>query len=69
MPLHQLGEHLSELPRDAAWTVVCAGGYRASIGASVLKAAGFPNVIAAQDGIDAWRKAGMALEAEPVTTS
>ncbi len=68
VPLHQLSQRLAELPRDAAWTVVCAGGYRASIGASVLQSAGFKNVTAAREGIDTWRKAGMPLEETPAAT-
>ena len=64
IPLHKLGEHLSELPRETAWTTLCAGGYRASIAASVLQAAGFPNVTAASEGVDAWKKAGLPVESE-----
>jgi glyoxylase-like metal-dependent hydrolase (beta-lactamase superfamily II)/rhodanese-related sulfurtransferase len=67
VPLHLLPKRLAELPRDAAWTVVCGGGYRASIGASVLQSAGFRNVTAAREGVDNWRKAGMPLEDVPTT--
>jgi len=67
VPLHLLPKRLAELPRDVAWTVVCGGGYRASIGASVLQSAGFRNVTAAREGVDNWRKAGMPLEDVPTT--
>jgi rhodanese-related sulfurtransferase len=67
VPLHRLRERLTELPRDAAWTVVCAGGYRSSTAASILQAAGFERVTVALDGVDAWRRAGLPLATEAAT--
>ena len=59
-PLRQLGDHLDPLDqRDqldpAAPTVVfCAGGYRSSVGASVLRQAGFTDVSDILGGYGAW---------------
>ena len=44
IPLPQLGDRLSELPRDAEVVVHCQGGSRSAIAASVLKSAGFERV-------------------------
>ncbi len=58
---------LSELPRrieeiDAARPVVlyCAGGWRSSVGASVLRAHGIADVSDVLGGYDAWRQASLA---------
>ena len=47
IPLHQLLERLDEVPAGEVW-VHCAGGYRASIAASVLAARSVP-VVAVDD--------------------
>jgi rhodanese-related sulfurtransferase len=39
IPLHELPRRVAEVPAGEVW-VHCAGGYRASIAASVLAAAG-----------------------------
>ena len=39
--------------------VVCAGGYRSSIGSSLLKREGFAQVANGIGGMDAWRAAGL----------
>ena len=39
IPLHELADRLNEIPDDEVW-VHCAAGYRASIAASILAAAG-----------------------------
>lgn len=41
--------------------VHCQSGARSSIAASMLMAAGFPNVATLVGGVDAWRKAGLPL--------
>ncbi len=64
VPLAQLPGRLGELDRDASWLVVCAGGYRSIIGASLLPRAGVARVAAAPDGVDAARRAGLAMVGE-----
>ena len=51
---------------NAGWLVVCAGGYRSVIGASVLQRAGFRRVASGSGGLDAARSAGVALVGETV---
>lgn len=57
IPLAQLPQRLAELEPDEPWTVVCAGGYRSSIAASVLKRAGFADVTNAVGGMDSVSRA------------
>ena len=62
IPLNQLASRVSELPRDRAVIVYCAGGYRSSIAASLLKRAGFGNVSEMAGGITAWDNAHLPIE-------
>ena len=50
IPLHELLERVDQVPSGEVW-IHCAGGYRASIGASVLAAHGVP-VVAVDDSFD-----------------
>jgi rhodanese-related sulfurtransferase len=47
IPLHELLGRIEDVPAGEVW-VHCAGGYRASIAASVLAASGIP-VVAVDD--------------------
>jgi rhodanese-related sulfurtransferase len=62
IPLSELAERADRLDRKAAWVVVCAGGYRSSIGASLLTRAGFMDVANGIGGMEAARKVGLPLE-------
>jgi glyoxylase-like metal-dependent hydrolase (beta-lactamase superfamily II)/rhodanese-related sulfurtransferase len=50
-----------EIPRDRPLLVYCAGGYRSSIGASLLERAGFTNVSQLAGGLAAWENAGQPI--------
>jgi hydroxyacylglutathione hydrolase len=54
VPLPQLTARLAELDAKAPTIVYCAGGYRSSIAASVLRAAGFTTVADIIGGYGAW---------------
>jgi hydroxyacylglutathione hydrolase len=54
-----LADRLDELPRDHTIAVMCASGYRASVGASILRSAGFTRVDWVPDGFDGWADAGL----------
>lgn len=54
IPLNHLMERLHELPGDRPLLVYCAGGYRSSIGASLLKRAGLTDVVELAGGMAAW---------------
>ena len=57
IPLTRLNEQLDTLNADKPTVVYCAGGFRSSIGASRLKAAGFSDVSDLLGGYGAWTAA------------
>jgi len=59
-----LADRVDELPdRNAPVAVTCRSGYRSVVAASVLKRAGFTNVIDLAGGMMAWNRAGLPMEA------
>jgi hydroxyacylglutathione hydrolase len=64
MPLARLLEQHRELDPGASTVVYCAGGYRSSIAASLLRSLGFTRVADLQGGFDAWATAGLPVETE-----
>ena len=61
IPLNHLAERAQELPEDRPLLVHCAGGYRSSIGASLLRQRGFTRVSELAGGLAAWEAAGLPL--------
>jgi hydroxyacylglutathione hydrolase len=61
VPLNRLLDRLDELPRDRPLIVYCAGGYRSSIAASLLRRQGFPHVSEIAGGITAWEAARLPV--------
>lgn len=55
IPLSALRSRMGELALDRPIVVHCAGGYRSSIAASVLRSAGAPDVSDLVGGYDAWK--------------
>ncbi|MBV9494456.1 MAG: MBL fold metallo-hydrolase [Acidobacteria bacterium] len=60
IPLAQLPQRLAELP-DAPFAVICAGGYRSSIAASLLARAGHEGIADVIGGTSAWVKSGLPV--------
>jgi glyoxylase-like metal-dependent hydrolase (beta-lactamase superfamily II)/rhodanese-related sulfurtransferase len=56
VPLDQWPQQINSVPRDKAVAVYCAGGYRSSIAASLLRAAGYTNVTDVIGGFAAWQE-------------
>ncbi len=59
VPIHELTRRVAEVPAGEVW-VHCAGGYRASVAASVLDAAG-RTLVAIDDSFDNAEQAGLHL--------
>ncbi|MGZ8737134.1 MAG: MBL fold metallo-hydrolase [Nocardioides sp.] len=59
IPIHDLPRRVAEVPDGEVW-VHCAGGYRASVAASFLAAAGRP-LVAIDDSFDNAKAAGLHL--------
>ena len=60
-PLNRLAENLPSLPKARPLLVHCAGGYRSSIAASLLKRAGFASVAEIAGGLAAWESAKLPV--------
>ena len=58
----ELPSVLDGLPRDRPIATICASGYRASVAASMLRAAGFDRVSAVRGGVSDWEARGYTLE-------
>ena len=56
--------NLPELDRNQPIAILCKGGYRSLIAASLLLRAGFQNVINVTGGFRAWEKAGLPVVSE-----
>jgi hydroxyacylglutathione hydrolase len=61
IPLNHLSERAEELPKNRALLVHCAGGYRSSIAASILKKSGFDQVGEIAGGMAAWEAAKLPV--------
>ncbi len=53
VPLNQINQHLASFPKDQAFVVNCAGGYRSMIAASILKSRGWDNFVDVVGGFNA----------------
>jgi len=62
IPLDQLQNQLSELPKDQDIVVVCLSGHRSQSGTTILQQAGFPHVSCLSGGLQAWNAAGYPVE-------
>lgn len=60
-PLNQLARMMDELDPRRPIAVHCKGGYRSSIATSLLRRAGFRQVMNVVGGFDAWKAAGLAV--------
>ncbi|HEX8524066.1 MAG TPA: MBL fold metallo-hydrolase [Tepidisphaeraceae bacterium] len=62
LPLSRLTAQMETLPKGRPLLVYCAGGYRSSIGASLLQRAGFTDVSELAGGIAAWEAAKLPVQ-------
>jgi len=62
LPLDVLAKEIGKLNPDKPTYVLCAGGYRSSLGTSVLENAGFREIYNVTGGTKAWTDAGLETE-------
>ncbi len=65
IPLGQLQQHVTELPRDKEIVVVCHSGSRSKAGRDIVKNAGFTQVTCMTGGLTAWQAAGYPTVSGP----
>ncbi len=61
IPLNELNKHLSEIPKDKHFLILCAGGYRSMIAASILQQRGWTNFEDIIGGFAELKKSGVAI--------
>jgi hydroxyacylglutathione hydrolase len=64
IPLGHLLDRLAEVPKTKPVVLMCQGGGRSSVGASLLLAHGFDRANNLTGGISAWAKAGLPVVTE-----
>lgn len=62
IPLDKLADDFGKLDPEAPTYVICQGGYRSSIGTSILENAGFNTIYNVTGGTAAWVNAGLETE-------
>lgn len=61
IPLDDVNERFSEVPKEEKFFLHCAGGYRSVIMASILKSRGYHNAINVEKGMSGIRKTNLNL--------
>jgi rhodanese-related sulfurtransferase len=62
IPLDQLSNRLSEVPKNKDVVVVCLSGHRSQSGVAILQQAGFTHVSCLSGGLQAWMDANYPIE-------
>jgi len=62
IPLNKIGSDFEQLDPSLPTYVICEGGYRSSIGTSILENAGFTELYNVTGGTSAWKAAGLPIE-------
>src|SRR5262249_41502017 len=62
IPFPHIAEHAAALHGDGRVALICASGQRSTIAASLLEAAGMPELLNVQGGMGAWEAAGLPTE-------
>jgi rhodanese-related sulfurtransferase len=62
IPLDELGNRISEVPRNQEIVVVCEKGGRSKQGRDILREAGISSATCLTGGLEAWRTAGYPTE-------
>jgi hydroxyacylglutathione hydrolase len=69
IPLDKLAAEFDKIDPTAPTYVICQGGYRSSIGTSILENAGFTNLYNVTGGTAAWIAAGLETESAAAACS
>jgi hydroxyacylglutathione hydrolase len=61
VPAQEIGERAATLANGREIALVCGGGYRSTVAASVLERAGVRRIANVTGGMNAWRRAGLPV--------
>lgn len=64
LPVQQLAERMSEVPKDRPVYIYCLGGVRSSGASNMLVAAGYTNILNMPDAFPGWKAKGYPIEQE-----
>jgi rhodanese-related sulfurtransferase len=62
IPLDQLPNRMSELPKDREIVVICLSGHRSQSAVAIMQQAGFTRVAYMSGGLQAWIAAGYPIQ-------
>lgn len=62
LELSQFAQKMDTIPKDQDVALICGGGNRSSVAASLLKKSGHPHVANVRGGMSAWKQARLPLE-------
>ncbi len=69
VPFYKLRAAADGLDRNRTYAMICAGGIRSMIAASVLQAEGFASILNVEGGMDAWNSAHLPTVREQVAAA
>lgn len=69
LPLNRLPEEFEKIDPKLPTYVICQGGYRSSLGTSILENAGFETLYNVTGGTGAWIKAGLETETSAASSA
>jgi len=62
IPLGSVKDHLSDLPRDQKYILICATGHRSRAAGAIFLKNGFVNVSHLKGGMGSWKRSGKSIE-------
>ncbi len=66
IPFHKLRASIDRLNREGQYALICGGGVRSMIAASILQAEGFESIFNVEGGMDAWNSSHLPTVREQV---
>jgi glyoxylase-like metal-dependent hydrolase (beta-lactamase superfamily II)/rhodanese-related sulfurtransferase len=69
IPLDRLPREFDQLDPEKPTYVICEGGYRSTLGTSILENAGFKNIVNVSEGTKKWLEKGLPSEASATACS
>ncbi|WP_393971847.1 rhodanese-like domain-containing protein [Oxyplasma meridianum] len=62
IPLGSIKDHISQLPKDQKYILICATGHRSRAAGAMFLKSGFVNVAHLKGGMGSWKRSGKNIE-------